>query len=98
MAILNSELDDFDVTFWLVAEDRVKDGRRVRGVPLSPKFAARQECVEASVEIKARKPDAYLVRHTYCFDMDRPEDIVERARLLDEIHGVAAFVCQSQRR
>ncbi|CAN7472853.1 hypothetical protein [Paraburkholderia hospita] len=84
-ALMYDSAQDLDVAFWLVAEDRVEDGRRVRGVPLSPKFATEEQCREAAVEIKATKPDAYLVRHTICFHWNSPEDIMERSKLLDEI-------------
>jgi hypothetical protein len=86
--LMYDSAQDLDVSFWLVAEDRIKDGRRVRGVPLSPKFATEEQCREAAVEIKATKPDAYLVRHTICFHWSRPEDVAERSKLLDEIRCV----------
>lgn len=76
---------DFDVSFWVVVEDRNEDGRRVLGVPLSPKFATKEQCQEAAVEIKATKPNAYLGCHTIFFHWARPGDMAERKRLLDEI-------------
>lgn len=83
--LMYDSAQDLDVTFWLVVEDRVGDGCRKSGVPLSPKFATEEECREAAAEIKATRPDAYLARHTVCFHWSRPEDIVERNELLEEI-------------
>ncbi|MGF6879045.1 hypothetical protein [Paraburkholderia sp. MM5477-R1] len=89
-ALMYDSAQDLDVSFWQVAEDRIEDGRRVSGVPLSGKFAAEEQCREAAAEIKVTKPDAYLVRHTVHFHWSKTKDISERARLLDEIRGVAA--------
>jgi hypothetical protein len=83
--LMYDSAQDLDVTFWLVVEDRIEDGCRKSGVPLSPKFATEEQCREAAAEIKATRPDAYLARHTVCFHWNRPEDMAERKRLLDEI-------------
>jgi hypothetical protein len=84
-ALMYDSAQDLDVTFWLVVEDRIEEGRRVSGFPLSPKLATKEQCREAAMEIRATKPDAYLARHTICFHWSRPEDILERNELLDEI-------------
>lgn len=76
---------DLDVSFWQVFEDRIEDGRRVLGVPLSPKFATKEQCQEAAAEIKAAKPNAYLGCHTIFFHWACPGDMAKRKRLLDEI-------------
>ena len=90
-ALMYDSAQDLDVSFWQVAEDRIEDGRRVSGVPLSPKFATEERCREAAMKIKATKPDAYLVRRTICFHWnDSPEDILARDKLLDEIRCVEA--------
>lgn len=83
--LMYESAQDLDVTFWRVVEDRIEDGCRKSGVPLSPKFATEEQCREAAAEIKATRPDAYLARHTVCFHWNRPEDMAERKRLLDEI-------------
>lgn len=84
-ALMYDSAHDLDVTFWEVAEDRIKDGCWLRGVSLSPKFATKEQCREAAVDIKVTKPNAYFVRHTICFHWSKPEDMVERKKLLDEI-------------
>jgi hypothetical protein len=76
---------DLDVSFWLVVEDRIEDGRRVSGVPLSPKFATEEQAQEAAVELKTTKPNAYVGCHTLFFHWSRAEDMAERKRLLGEI-------------
>lgn len=81
---------DLDVSYWLVVEDRIEDGRRVSGIPLSPKFATKELCQEAAVKIKAAKPDAYLGCHTIFFHWSRPKDMQARKVLLDEIIGLTA--------
>jgi hypothetical protein len=91
MANLNPELDDFDVTFWRVVEDRTKeDGRRVLGIPLSPKYATLEEVRAALSPARAANPLAYVQRATIFFCPDDPADVAERESLLAELHSIAA--------
>jgi hypothetical protein len=84
--LMYDSAQDLNVAFWLVVEDRIKDGRGVIGVPLSPKFATEEQCREAAAEIKVTKPNAYLACHTIYFHWNSPQDVAERKKLLDEIH------------
>jgi hypothetical protein len=91
MATLNPELDDFDVTFWQVVENRSEQpGRRVLGVPLSPKYSTLESSREALVDIKGKHPHAYVSRVTIFFHEGDPADIAERKGLLEEMHCVSA--------
>lgn len=85
-ALMYDSAQDLDVSFWLVVQDRIEDGYRVKGAPLSPKFATENECREAAAEIHATKPDAYVARHTIFFHWSSPKDMAERKRLLEELH------------
>jgi hypothetical protein len=81
---------DLDVSFWQVFEDRVEGGRRMSGIPLSPKFATKAQAHEAEVEIKSTKPNAYVGCYTIFLHWNRPEDMAERKRLLGEIRCAEA--------
>jgi len=84
--LMYDRAQDLDVSFWQVAEDQIEGGQRVSGVRLSRKFATEQLCREAAAEIKATRPDAYVVRHTVHFHWGRPENIAARDELLKQIH------------
>jgi len=88
MSILNPELDDFDVTFWQVVEDRSeRPGHRVLGVPLSSKYSTLEASREALVDIKSKHPHAYVNRVTIFFNESDPADVAERKGLLDEVRA-----------
>lgn len=82
-------VDDFDVTFWVVVEDQVKpNGCRHTGIQLSSRYATKEQAGKALDRVRKTHPEAYLGCWTLFLREDDPGDVAARRTLIEEIQGL----------
>lgn len=82
---LDRTLAAYHVTYWRVVVDRVINGQKYSGIPLSPMLATKQACRKAYAEIKGKHPRAYRMRGTFFFHWGDQKDIAARQWALSKI-------------